>query len=106
METQIFEEYLKDRYEKQLKWYGNQSFRNQRCYQRLQWVTIVLSVLVPVLVVERHYGPEWFTAILSCWFSDGYNGVKDLQVSRELGQLQNNRRSINDGEVLLRCRST
>ena len=100
METQIFEEYLKDRYEKQLKWYGNQSFRNQRCYQRLQWLTIVLSVLVPVLVVGRHYGPEWFTRILAVGLAMAIMALKTFKFQENWV----NYRTI--VEALLRCRST
>ena len=65
MEEEEFEEYLKERYKCQVQWYDNKSAQNQRYYQWFQWMVIIISVSVPVLVVSMPDRFKWITAILS-----------------------------------------
>lgn len=49
MDKANFENYLAERYEKQLTYYNESAALNQRKYKRFQWVLIILSALTPVL---------------------------------------------------------
>ncbi len=51
MKKKDFEKYLKDRYEKQIKWYSTKSTTNKRIYMFYQWGIILLSSLTPVLIL-------------------------------------------------------
>lgn len=46
-----FDKYLKDRYEKQIKWYSSKSTINKRIYMFYQWGIILFSSLTPVLIL-------------------------------------------------------
>ena len=63
MEEERFEEYLKERYEVQVKWYDNRASQNRQYYQWFQWAVIITAAFVPVLVVLMPF--KWITAILS-----------------------------------------
>ena len=49
MDKESFNKYLKDRYYDQMDYYERSSMKNQKKYQRFQWILIVLSALTPVL---------------------------------------------------------
>ncbi len=49
MDKESFNKYLKERYYDQMDYYERSSMKNQKKYQRFQWILIVLSALTPVL---------------------------------------------------------
>lgn len=49
MDQQNFDEYLENRYKKQMEYYSKASAKNQQKYKRFQWILIVLSATTPVL---------------------------------------------------------
>jgi hypothetical protein len=51
MESDKFDKYLNERYKNQIKWYDNESIKNQRIYKTFQSCLIILSSLTPVLIV-------------------------------------------------------
>ena len=53
-----FDEYLKNRYEDQIGWYDRKARTSQRMYQWMQWSTIMLAAVTPVLV-EVALDPDW-----------------------------------------------
>ena len=64
MEEEKFEKYLKERYEGQVKWYDKRSSRNKWYSQGFQWIAIIISALVPVLVTLNPT-QRWITITLS-----------------------------------------
>lgn len=48
-----FETYLKDRYDDQVDWYNGKAVTNQAIYRRMQWATLVLAAITPVLIELR-----------------------------------------------------
>ena len=60
-----FEEYLKERYEDQIKWYSNKSSQYKRYYQIFQWTAIVFSASLPVLVLVMPTNLSLVTSVLS-----------------------------------------
>lgn len=49
MEKEAFNDYVANRYRKQMEYYSDTSGKNQKKYKMFQWVLIVLSALTPVL---------------------------------------------------------
>ena len=52
MEEEVFEKYLKERYECQVKWYDKRSSQNKWYSQVFQWTAIIISASIPVLVAS------------------------------------------------------
>ena len=52
MTDEQFDEYLKDRYQDQIDYYGRKAGRNKNIYTWFQWIVIIGSSLLPVLVVS------------------------------------------------------
>ena len=48
MDKEAFDNYLAERYQKQMEYYSKASAKNQRRYKFFQWLLIVLSALTPV----------------------------------------------------------
>lgn len=48
MHQEIFDQYLEERYFKQMAYYSKASAKNQTRYRWFQWILIVLSALTPV----------------------------------------------------------
>ncbi len=48
MDQHSFKKYLKDRYEKQVKWYSQKSSENKKWCLGLNTYTIVVSIVVPI----------------------------------------------------------
>lgn len=65
MEQVPFEKYLKDRYEKGIKWYDTKSTNNKKLYICFQWGAISISAIVPVLVACLPEKIKWVTAIIA-----------------------------------------
>ena len=49
MDKVSFDDYLKNRYKKQMEYYSKNSAKNQKRYKKFQWTLIILSALTPVL---------------------------------------------------------
>ena len=64
MEEEVFEKYLKERYECQVKWYDNRALQHKWYSQGFQWAAIIISALVPVLVTLNPT-QRWITITLS-----------------------------------------
>ena len=64
MEEEKFEQYLKERYEYQVKWYDKRSSQNKRYSLGFQWTAIIISASIPVLVTLMPSW-KWITIILS-----------------------------------------
>ncbi|MEW6238379.1 MAG: DUF4231 domain-containing protein [Candidatus Omnitrophota bacterium] len=79
MENEKFEQYLKERYEDQIRWYSNRSSQNKRYYQWFQWGAIVISTSVPVLVISMPDKYKWFTAILSIILAIATSALKTFK---------------------------
>ncbi len=57
MDQAQFDSYLKDRYEDQTQWYDSKSQSAKKVYRILQWSSIVLSALTPILILlQSEYG--------------------------------------------------
>ncbi|MCP5197155.1 MAG: DUF4231 domain-containing protein [Gammaproteobacteria bacterium] len=74
-----FEGYVANRYEDQIKWYGEKSRSNKNIYQWFQWGAIVLSSTIPVLVVTLEGGYKWITAGLSVILAIATAGLKTFK---------------------------
>ncbi|SRR5258708_1754549 len=55
MDKEAFDDFLKRRYYSALIQYKNRAFSNQQMYKRLQWFTIVLSVITAILVGSEQF---------------------------------------------------
>ena len=78
MTDEQFDEYLKERYQYQINYYGAKAGWNKRMYNWLQWSVIIVSAVMPVLVVsttENKY-IKWATAGLSLTLAIGTSALK------------------------------
>ena len=57
MDKAVFDEYLENRYKKQMEYYSNASAKNQKKYKQFQWILIILSAVTPVLAALN--GVTW-----------------------------------------------
>jgi len=66
MDTKSFEEYLKNRYYKEIDWYDRKAILNHWTYQIIQFTLIVLSAIMPVLIFLGEEVLRWalFVSIL------------------------------------------
>ena len=79
MEEEEFENYLKERYKPEVNWYDNRAFRNKRYYQWFQWLVIIISASVPVLVVSMPDKFKWITVTLSIVLAVGTAALKTFK---------------------------
>ena len=49
MDKESFNQYIENRYQKQMDFYRSSSGKNQKKYKYFQWILIVLSAIAPVL---------------------------------------------------------
>jgi len=49
MDKAAFDDYVENRYQKQMEYYSKSSSKNQKKYKQFQWILIVLSAATPVL---------------------------------------------------------
>ena len=49
MDKVSFDDYLENRYKKQMEYYSKNASKNQKRYKKFQWTLIILSALAPVL---------------------------------------------------------
>ena len=80
MDASNFERYLADRYQDQVKWYAKKSSLYKRYYQCCQWIAIVTSTSIPVLVVSISGDYKWFTAGLSVILAVVTNALKTFKI--------------------------
>lgn len=65
MNTDKFDEYLNDRYNDQVNWYSRKASNCKIIYQIFQWIVIVLSASLPVLISTLPEKTKWITIVIS-----------------------------------------
>lgn len=60
MDKATFDDYVKNRYEDQMKYYDSAAGKNQKRYRTFQWTLIILSAMTPVIA-----------ALNGSWANDG-----------------------------------
>jgi len=73
MDEKKFDEYIKDRYNKQVDWYDRKSIQNKQITYILQISTIIMAAIVPVFAVMEN---KLVTIILSISVSAGVSILK------------------------------
>ncbi len=53
------EDYLKNRLDEQIEWYGKKSVWNQKCFKRLRLVEIVAAAMIPFLTAYISDDGDW-----------------------------------------------
>lgn len=76
MTDEQFEEYLKERYQDQIDYYGAKAGWNKRMYNWFQWSVIIVSSLLPVLVVSINEKYKLVAAGLSVVLAIGTSALK------------------------------
>lgn len=76
MTDEQFDEYLKDRYQDQIDYYGSKAGWNKRIYNWFQWSVIIVSSLMPVLVVSIDAKYKLVAAGLSVVLAIGTSALK------------------------------
>ena len=76
MTDEQFDEYLKDRYQDQIDYYGSKAGWNKRIYNWFQWSVIIVSSLLPVLVVSINEKYKLVAAGLSIVLAIGTSALK------------------------------
>lgn len=76
MTDEQFDEYLKDRYNDQIDYYGSKAGWNKRIYNWFQWSVIIVSSLLPVLVVSINEKYKLVAAGLSVVLAIGTSALK------------------------------
>jgi len=79
METEEFQNYLKDRYEDQINWYDRKSARNQKVYRDLQLSVVVLSAITPVLVAIVPEATRWPAVFIAALVAIGTTMLKTFK---------------------------
>lgn len=59
MNKEKFNDYLKNRYEKEITWYDRSASWNHKAYQVSHWMTIFFAALTPILIVVGEGWVEW-----------------------------------------------
>lgn len=90
MEQSVFDNYLKDRFEKEVNWYDAKSFHNAKWAKIYQVVIIILSVLTPVFAAS---GFKWPTLISSVLLSVAVGILKYYRFEELLAELSHNVRN-------------
>lgn len=55
MDKELFDDFMKRRYRPALARYKNRAFSNQQMYKKLQWFTIITSVVTAMLVGSEQF---------------------------------------------------
>lgn len=79
MEKERFQKYLKDRYEDQVNWYSTKASKNKNYYYIFQWIVIVISAAIPVLVATLPKKLNLITIILSIILAIGTTALKTFK---------------------------
>jgi hypothetical protein len=64
MDKEAFNNYLEDRYRKQMDYYSKSSGKNQKKYKNFQWILIILSAIAPVLTALITKWPQLQIAVV------------------------------------------
>lgn len=73
MDAKKFEEYLKDRYEPEVKWYDDKSISNKKWNNLFQILVIIIAAIVPVIAVLEL---KWPTVVLAAIVAIGIGILK------------------------------
>ncbi len=65
MKKEEFDRYLVDRYEDQLAWYDKKAIWNHKAYQIFQWIALILSAIMPVLVIVAEGWTRWLAVFVA-----------------------------------------
>jgi hypothetical protein len=65
MNKEEFEKYLEDRYIPQVNWYDRKAIWNHKSYQALQWISLILASLTPVLILTGQDWSKWLAAAIA-----------------------------------------
>jgi len=70
MDEREFQKFMKERYEDQLEWYENKAKKNKQIYISLQFILIVFSIVVPIVIVINYILTtstvlQWITIVMS-----------------------------------------
>lgn len=79
MKEEDFKKYLSDRYTDQIKWYSNKASKNKKYYQCFQWLAIILSSIVPVLIIVVPEKYQLYTVAISVLLSISTSGLKTFK---------------------------
>jgi len=79
METEDFQNYLKERYEPQINWYDKKSIWNQKLYRRFQLSVIILAAITPVLVAIAPEVTRWPAVFIAALVAIGTSILKTFK---------------------------
>jgi hypothetical protein len=81
MEKEAFNQYLANRYQKQMEYYSRSSGKNQKKYRYFQWTLIILSALTPVLAALNNtaFNIQIVVVIVSAVVAILTSGLKTFQ---------------------------
>lgn len=100
-----FDEYLKDRYQDQIDYYGSKAGWNKRIYNWFQWSVIIVSSLLPVLVVSIDAKYKLVAAGLSVVLAIGTSALKAFKFQenwmnyRQLAETLKQEKHFYDAEI-------
>ena len=101
MDNATFEDYVQNRYEKQVEFYSEKATSNQHKYKRFQWILIILSAATPVLAAlnekpfkfnNHSYSIDLqiFVIVISAIVAILTTGFKNFCIPGIMDHLQNN----------------
>ena len=105
MTDEQFDEYLKDRYQEQIDYYGSKAGWNKRIYNWFQWSVIIVSSLLPVLVVSIDAKYKLVAAGLSVVLAIGTSALKAFKFQenwlnyRQLAETLKQEKHFYDAEI-------
>ncbi len=105
MTDEQFDEYLKDRYQDQIDYYGSKAGWNKRTYNWFQWSVIIVSSLLPVLVVSIDAKYKLVAAGLSVVLAIGTSALKAFKFQenwlnyRQLAETLKQEKHFYDAEI-------
>lgn len=105
MTDEQFDEYLKDRYQDQIDYYGSKAGWNKRIYNWFQWSVIIVSSLLPVLVVSIDAKYKLVAAGLSVVLAIGTSALKAFKFQenwlnyRQLAETLKQEKHFYDAEI-------
>lgn len=65
MDKKKFDDFLNNRYWKEVNWYDRKANLNHRAYQIFQWTAIILSAFTPILIVVGDGPIRWFAVVIA-----------------------------------------
>lgn len=74
-----FDKYLKERYEDQINWYSEKAIHFKRLYKFFQWMVIVLSASIPVLILIVPVEKQLITVAISVVLTISTSALKTFK---------------------------